>query len=143
MIITFIFLDISSKMLAIAKDKRCYNYTVTDNILNYVENDKNTYNIIIAADVFVYIGDLYKIFLASHQLKKSNTLFVFTVENGDKSDNKLNDFYIQSSGRYAHRKEYLINSAINTGWNVIDIFEINGRLDKGQLINGYLIVLKS
>ena len=129
-------------MLTIAKDKQCYNYTYTDNILNFVQNDKESYDVITAADVFVYIGELYDILFASHGLIRSTTLFIFTVENGDKND-KLNDYYIQSSGRYAHKKQYLINSAVNTGWNVIEIADINGREDKGVPINGYLIVLKS
>lgn len=135
--------DISTKMLALAEKKRCYNRTVSSDIVHYVEEDKNLYNIIIAADVFVYIGDLQKLFSSCRTASLPNSLFVFTVENGDVDDSKMDDFYVQLSGRYGHKKKYLVDLARATGWKVIDINEVSGREDKGQPIPGYLLVLES
>lgn len=138
--------DLSSKMLSLAEKKKCYNKTVTEDVVNYLEKDVSSYDIIVAADVVVYIGDLQKLLLFSRKrLSTINSLFVFTVENGDLNtdSSKIDeDYYVQLSGRYAHKKEYLIQIATTTGWLILDTHEFSGREDKGQPIPGYLLVLK-
>jgi len=135
--------DISPKMLAIAEKKECYNYTVTDDITNYVENEKNKYHIILAADVFVYIGELHKLLSNCRRISLPNSLLVFTVENGDVDKRNEDNFFPQLSGRYAHKKRYLDDISRETGWSLIELTEISGREDKGKPVAGYLVILKT
>ena len=72
--------DLSAKMLAEAHKKRIYDAVTQDDILGALRQKPSTYDLILAADVLVYVGDLVPIFtLVSSALKKSG-VFVFTLQ---------------------------------------------------------------
>jgi len=95
--------DISSKMIEKAKQLGAYDSLVVANIQKYIPGEtKEYFDLIIAADVFVYIGDLSSILhLASKALKQGGKL-VFNIEKLEDGD-----YYLQDNGRFSHTKEYL------------------------------------
>ena len=57
----------------------------------------------IAADVFVYIGDLSEIFSTIRSRSEVNALFAFCTE-----ENVLEYVYLERTGRYSHSLKYIL-----------------------------------
>eukprot|EP01038_Epipyxis_sp_PR26KG_P016918 gene16918-23219_t len=83
-------IDVSSKMLLKASEKNCYNALFVVDIqsyLNYCILNNEKFHLIVAADVLVYMDDLFDIFqlvrqsLMNRMDENSISLFIFTVEN--------------------------------------------------------------
>lgn len=128
-------IDVSSKMLAIAREKNIYHelteMTVDDALIKYRDCD-----LIIAADVFTYIGDLAPIFKAAKEALKPGGLFIFTVEKTE-----AYPYILQTSARYAHHKNYLNTLAQHYGWTIKQENSVTLRQQKGQPVQGYLYCL--
>ena len=95
------------------------------------ELEQKGIDIIVAADVFMYLGDLGPVLLATWQALRPGGLLVFTVEDlhGDGSQQRDNQrqregmgkgkrkgkgtgegYRLQKSGRFAHSREYLLEA---------------------------------
>jgi predicted TPR repeat methyltransferase len=118
--------------------------------------------VVCAADVFVYIGDLFPIFSAFSKLAVKSDIFIFTVEenirqeaidvslNGDvskfKDDSNIkpsqSNWILQTSGRFAHSKGY-VNSLVNMFENlgIISMVHIVPRKELGVEIKGLLVAI--
>jgi predicted TPR repeat methyltransferase len=134
---TFIGVDISNKMLEQAKLKGLYERLEKNEIVKFFANHNESYPIIIAADVFVYIGDLLPVFqeVAKHAL--SGALFIFSTEkllNGD--------YHLQSSGRYKHSLEYISTLAQSCNFDIEYNQQTNLRKEKNNWIIGEIFILK-
>ena len=129
-------IDVSEKMIAIAKEKEIYDVlTVTDvesALDQYKEND-----LIIAGDVFSYIGKLDFIYQKAYDALKSGGLFAFTVEK-----TYTEPYELQKTIRYAHSKKYLNNLTKKTHFKTLRLDNIVLRKQHKAPIEGYLLVLK-
>jgi len=78
--------------------------------------------LVTAADVFVYIGDLKRIFVEVSSLCRPGDVLAFTVETDPSTTNqetesetvsgkRRKDFWLQKTGRFAHSREYIIDLA--------------------------------
>jgi len=151
--------DISSKMIAKAKLKDCYDDLVVSEINSYLlrslANASFSVDIIIAADVFVYFGELEEVFqLCKALLQKGHHsgYFAFTVESldhlslttGDTNNKnmKMDMYRILSSGRYAHSKQYINQLATSIeDFHVVICESIILRLNNNQPVIGYMVIL--
>ena len=109
----------------------------------------------VAADVFVYIGNLTEVIDATLNILSVGDYFAFTVESSDSdSGSKLEvtdikdavstrDWELKSSGRYAHSRRYLEKLfSYNTGWELDTLLQIVPRVELGKDINGYLVIAR-
>ena len=55
-------IDLSTNMINKARQKNIYDKLVETEIIDYLTNNSLKFDYFIAADVFIYIGDLYKVF---------------------------------------------------------------------------------
>jgi len=129
--------DISPKMVEIAKDKYCYDELAIMGNSKFLANTNKHYDLIIAADVFVYQGDLKPIFFDIHNALKENGFFAFTTEINPKES-----FTMQSTGRFCHSKDYIKKIAEETGFQIIANDINNTRLQGNQQLNGYYFLLQ-
>ena len=72
--------DLSPNMIKKAGERNIYNRLHTGEILEFLKSDNNNYNLIIAADVFIYIGKLDEVFKRCHQALNDDGLFAFSIE---------------------------------------------------------------
>jgi predicted TPR repeat methyltransferase len=94
--------DLSKKMLAVAAEKGLYRKLVAADVVEFLQKDTDKYDLIIAADVFVYIGNLVNVFQAAKSRLNPGGLFAFSLENIQGVNFKL-----QTSGRFAHSENYI------------------------------------
>lgn len=133
-------IDLSKKMIQKAKSLNLYTSLVVGEISEVVNQTENSYDIIVAADVFVYIGGLSDIFDACHLKMKPGSLFIFSTEKYNNNDSE--EYRLYDTGRYKHSIKY-IDSLINKyDFELIRHDECPLRKDSGVPVIGNLSILK-
>lgn len=136
--------DLSAKMLQIAEKRNIYTRLEKKEIFEMMSNDKeSSYDAIIAADVFIYIGELNLIFSEVNRLMKNKGLFIFSIEALEHTLHKdKHDFYLHESGRYAHSLSYLNKIANKNNLRIKKCETQQIRLEKGKPVIGYIITIE-
>lgn len=106
--------DLSEKMLELAKDKNVYDAIYQTDNEDYLSQTEIHYDLILATDVFIYSGPLETLFgLVADRLVKGG-MFAFSVERLDEGT-----YSLQVSTRYAHSEEYVLRLARKHGFDVV------------------------
>ena len=95
-------LDIAAKMLAQARDKAVYDTLIEAELLTHLQQCKQQYDLVVAADVLPYSGDLQPLFAIIKQRLSSQGLFVFSSEISTDQP-----WALQDSARFCHHPEYI------------------------------------
>jgi predicted TPR repeat methyltransferase len=95
--------------------------------------------LIIAADVFIYIGDLQAVFAGVRRVLEPRGLFCFSVEQG--SDER--SYELRSSSRYAHSAQHLRALAAQQDFELLALEEATLRKDQAQPVAGLLLALRA
>ena len=129
--------DLSNQMLEECKSKEIYNELFLDDIENFLNNTSTTYDLIVAADVFVYIGSLDLIFHNISNVLNQNGLFIFSIEYV-----KGYDFELQPTKRYGHTLTYIEKLSLKMGLNIVEIKSELIRKENSKDINGFTVLLQ-
>lgn len=130
-------IDISSEMLAIAEEKNIYKKLIKTDLTTYLNKTTDRADIIIAADVFTYLGNLDSLFQQCFSKTTPSGLFLFSVEDSDKED-----FELKETGRFGHSLQYIQRLCQKTGWTICDKHFSNLRKDNDKWITGILFILQ-
>ncbi len=129
--------DLSPKMLEKAKILGAYDQLFPLNYLEYLSNESlEPFHIIIAADVFVYTGDLAQTFALVAKKLSPTGLFAFTIENLERGT-----FSLQPTGRFSHHQTYIQKLADNHQLKMVINESIVLREQEDNPIAGQLYVL--
>src|SRR3990167_2269745 len=128
--------DLSENMLVAAKYKQIYDELIKDDITRALTRFSNI-DLILAADVFTYCGDLELTFKNAFTALKNKGLFIFTVEKTAEKP-----FILQTSIRYAHSKSYLTSLATKHHFEIVQFDNIVLRNQQNKPVEGYLVFLK-
>jgi len=132
-------IDLSISMLNQAKTLDGYDGLCCGNILEAIPGlNQHCFELIIAADVFVYIGDLDLIFTMINSALQNNGQLAFTIEEQDINDT----FTLQTTGRYAHSRPYIDALATKHGFTIETDDPIVPRLQNETPITGRLYVMR-
>ena len=128
--------DISAKMIEQAKQKCIYSSLMVADVLDAL-TEQHHIDLIVAADVFTYIGKLDSLFAAAYEALKSRGLFIFSVEK-----TSVEPFELHQSIRYAHSKSYLHQLIEDHHFTLLRFDNLVLRKQKNQDVEGYLILLQ-
>ncbi len=129
--------DISSKMLAIARQRRIYDDLVCGELLAFLQTQARKFDLAIAADVFAYIGDLRSVFEEVRGALRERGLFGFSIEASEGQD-----FALGPTLRYAHSAAYLRRLSQQHGFVVEAIESKALRRENGNDVAGHIAVLR-
>ncbi len=130
-------IDLSSGMLAQAKTCDAYDRLHQDDLITFLKRQNARFDLLIAADVFVYIGDLTPALQAAKQALSPGGWFAFTVEH------EVNTRYrLDKSGRYKHAPGYIETLAAAVGLTLIDRKNVEMRLERGRPVNADVWLLQ-
>jgi len=129
--------DLSEKMLAVAAQKNIYSELVQADILHYLQSTAESFDLILAADVIVYFGDLANLFPAIAAVLASKGLFAFNIEIGAEAD-----YQLSPTGRFTHRSAYIEQMASKAGFNVVVREKAILRKHQDENVDGLLFVLQ-
>jgi predicted TPR repeat methyltransferase len=131
--------DISQSMLQQARRLEIYNELVHADLGVFLESAEQAADLVIAADVFIYVGDLAKIFSSIRRVLAAGGCFVFTVEVADGDQ----DVQLLPSLRYAHSERYIRQLSKASGFHVDDIVYATIRYDQAQPVAGMYVYLRT
>lgn len=131
--------DLSTKMLDFARAKGIYDELIEGGLIAVLNKISEKYDLIIATDTLVYLGDLQPLFSACRKVLNENGHFAFSTELLINDDH---DYVLQKTGRYAHKPDYIYNLAEQLGYAVVTQQQVVLRVQEDQPCQGVITVLK-
>jgi predicted TPR repeat methyltransferase len=129
--------DLSPKMLEKARARGLYDELACMDIVAWLAALRAPVDLIVAADVLVYLGDLDALFSHAARSLKPGGLFCFSVEAGEGEG-----FTLRSSQRYAHALPYLERLASAQGLALLEAERQSLRRDGGAEVAGFIVTLR-
>ncbi|QOP41398.1 methyltransferase domain-containing protein [Sulfurimonas marina] len=114
--------DISTNMIEETRKKEIYTTLYINDIHDFLFKNVKKFDLIIAADVFIYIGDLQGVFSSVKKSLSNNGYFIFTIELS--SETNTSNHQLAKSGRFSHTMEYVESLCKENGFDVIGKEEI-------------------
>jgi len=130
-------IDISSNMVAKTRELGVYDHLFVGDIVDILGSSKEKYDLFIALDVFIYIGELTKIFKTVRQCCNKNALFIFSIETQEEDG-----YSLLKSARYSHSEGYILKTA-SDGFKLIKSQEVNLRKEKEGWIDGKIFIMQA
>ena len=135
---TLVGVDLSPKMLSQARRRAVYDRLVEQELVAYLSDNTGEYDLIVAADVFVYFGDLVPALLAAASCLREDGRLAFSVEKFGPDD--ATGFRIQPSGRYRHTEDYLRRQLGRAGFEIQLMADTVARYEYGHPTPGLLVI---
>lgn len=129
-------IDLSEKMLDVAKEKSIYDELKRCDVIDALQQFHDI-DLIIASDVFTYIGNLNNVFKHAKLALKPDGYFAFSVEKTSEKD-----YILQQTIRYAHSEKYIRKLCEENELTLLRLDNIILRKQKNEPIEGYLVVLQ-
>jgi predicted TPR repeat methyltransferase len=128
--------DLSENMVEIARRKRIYDRLAAGDLAYFLAAEPENFDLVLAADVFVYLPDLKPVCTAvAHKLSPGG-LFAFTVETHEGDGTILRDTL-----RFAHGEKHLRDAAAAARMEVLLLENVATRQEKNLPVEGLLAVL--
>ncbi len=128
--------DLSEKMLREAVRRGIYHELVAGDLAEVMAKRSDTFDLIVSADVFEYLGDLRPLFTQAQRCLTPDGIFAFTVEIS-----ATHDVELAQNGHYRHGREYIQRLAREAGFEVVRTAEAPIRNEAQQPVLGYYVYL--
>lgn len=133
--------DLSQQMLDKAAGRALYDDLACADLAGYLHGRDSAWDLAVAADVFVYIGDLAPVFSAVHRALRPGGRFCFSVEANQGAGDANPDYVLRPSNRYAHTLTYLQQLATATGFTVLATEDLAVREENGAPLAAHALLL--
>ena len=114
-----------------------YDQLEQADVAGFLAQTEARFELVLAADVFIYIGDLAPVFAGVSRVMPRG-VFSFTVEPAPEGS----DFVLQPSLRYAHSPAYLQRLAAAHGFTPLALTRAPVRQDQGGDVEGLYVHLR-
>lgn len=131
--------DLSANMLGKAEALGVYDRLQQDDLVHHLTTTARRYELVLAADVFIYLGALETVFDGVSRVVERGGAFCFSVELAPDG----HDFALRPSQRYAHSERYLRALALRHGFQVRSTLRHSIREDQRQPIPGLYLCLQA
>jgi predicted TPR repeat methyltransferase len=131
--------DLSARMIEKARSLAVYDRLEQGDVIEFLEgNGGERWDLVLAADVFIYVGDLEPVF-ARLERAMAEGVFCFSVESLASEGDEMR---LLPSLRYAHSEPYLERLAARHGFAVAVMKHAPVREDQGEVIEGLYVILR-
>ena len=134
----FFGVDLSAKMVAKALQSGLYEALEVGDAVEFLSKQAQSADLIVAADVLVYFGDLDPIFVGARRALTRGGLFAFSVEAGEGEG-----YQLRPTMRFAHSEPYLRAAAARAGLVPTDIHAAATRREAGGEVAGWIAVFRA
>lgn len=136
-------IDISENMVEIAHEKDVYETLYVAEVEDFLEdNDDEAFDLITATDVLPYLGALEPLFFGAAENMVKGGIFVFSSETLPDDRMAGRPYIVSAHQRFAHAETYVRERLAATGFDVIEITDINVRMQDGEPTPGHLVIAK-
>jgi len=134
-------IDISENMVEIAHEKDLYETLYVAEVEDFLEdNDDEPFDLITATDVLPYLGALEPLFFGAAENMVPGGIFVFSSEALPEGDGR--SYIVGPHQRFLHSEAYIRARLADTGFDVVEVGEINVRMQDGQPSPGHLVIAR-
>lgn len=127
--------DLSSRMVERSRVRGVYDRLIKAEIVDAIRSSRAQFDVILAADVFIYVGDLEAVFRAAADCLRSAGVFAFTIEFDPAAD-----YAVRSTRRYTHSLDYIRRLAAANLFTELKANRVILRTNPD--VDGYVIVLR-
>jgi predicted TPR repeat methyltransferase len=131
-------IDISPRMMQQAERRHIYDQLILGDYTHYLSARQDPCDLVLAADVFIYAGDLRAVFEAVARLLRPGGLFAFSLEAAPGGD-----YVLQRNRRYAHSLGYIDRLARQNRFDNVSVQSVKLRRHGEEHASGLIIVLGS
>jgi predicted TPR repeat methyltransferase len=131
-------IDLSAAMVEKARQRGLYDGLEVGELVAGLKRHAGGYDLVVAADVLVYFGDLEEIMAATFQALRQGGIFAFTVERAE----DCNSYLLGAKNRYAHAPGYVEAMAAAHGFSVVSLEPASTRQEGGVDVPGLVVVLR-
>jgi predicted TPR repeat methyltransferase len=136
-------IDISEKMVEIAHEKDLYETLFVAEVEDFLDdNDEEAFDIIAATDVLPYLGALEPLFFGAAENLTPGGLFIFTSETLPEEILAGRAYMVGPHQRFAHADAYVRERLTATGFELVEISDINVRMEDGEPTPGHLVIAR-
>jgi predicted TPR repeat methyltransferase len=128
--------DLSPKMLEMARRRAVYDAVACEELTAFLRRSESQFDLIVAADVLIYFGDLAPIFSGAASALRSGGILAVSTESGSNTGYRL-----QPSGRFAHAVEY-VRSCAGNNFEELAFIETTIRLDASGRLPGNIFIFQ-
>ncbi|CAO3422926.1 tetratricopeptide repeat protein [Azospirillum endophyticum] len=134
--------DLSPRMVEKARQRGLYDALTVADVVEEMGRIPGGWDLLIAADVLVYIGDLVPVFSAAAGALVPGGRFAATVERlpDDPASRSAKPFALGANRRYAHAEAYIRKIAEAAGFTIRLMEPCTPRREKGVPVPGLLFV---
>jgi predicted TPR repeat methyltransferase len=129
--------DISNEMISSAEKKSIYNTLHVSEINDFLYNCRENFDLVIAADVFVYFGDLEPLFSCLEKRLNQEAYLLFSIESCPDEG-----YILRSTGRFAHGTNYIKSLAENHHFKVTAVNPVVLRKENEKSVEGEIFICK-
>ena len=130
--------DVSAGMLGQARRLGVYRDLFHADLASFLAETMLRPDLVLAADVFIYVGELSSVFRTVRRILAPSGCFAFTVETSPDGQ----EVRLLPSLRYAHSESYVRRLAQAHGFTVRELFAAPLRYDQGQPVQGLYAFLE-
>jgi predicted TPR repeat methyltransferase len=128
--------DLSPRMVALAETKGLYEVLETGELVAFLDRQATAgADLVLAADVLVYIGDLAPVFSAAARVLEAGGLFAVTVQASPADEIALGE-----DKRFAHSPAYLRRITAAAGLELVLLEPAVTRHDGAKAVEGLVLV---
>ena len=142
-------IDVSAAMLERARERGIYDELILDDLAGGMHrlaegSSSGGFDLVLAADVFIYIGDLGAVFSGVEQVLRTGGMMGFVTEavETDHPVAAAADWRLLMTRRYAHSRRYLERMCGGIGLEVLVARRVEARLEKNKPVGFWLMVGK-
>jgi predicted TPR repeat methyltransferase len=133
--------DLSAEMTDRARELNVYDDLVVTELTQYLKRQRNRFDLIVAADTFIYFGDLEELLAAATDALRNSGFLIFTLELLDESSLDAN-YRLNPNGRYTHTEVYIKRCASQYHLEICAIEDSTLRIEKGQPVKGIMVQMQ-
>jgi predicted TPR repeat methyltransferase len=128
--------DLSTGMLAEAKSKAMYDELRQQPLLDALSARPSAYDLILAADVLVYVGDLAAVMTAAARALAPGGVLAFTLQAGP------GDFSLGADQRFSHSEAYIKQVVALAGLVLMRLDRDSFRRERNIDVPGLLVIAR-
>jgi predicted TPR repeat methyltransferase len=130
--------DLSGAMVDKARERGLYDRLEVGELVAALQARPDAYDLVVAADVLVYFGDLEAVTAAAARALKPGGLFAFTVERAE----DCATYALGAKNRYAHSPDYVEAVVAAAGFRPVSMERASTRREAGEDVPGLVVVLR-
>jgi predicted TPR repeat methyltransferase len=132
--------DLSPAMVEKARARDVYDQLEVGDLVDVLRKvEAGTFDLLVAADVLIYLGDLAPVFEGAASALRPGGLFAFTLEAGGGERYHLQ----KKTLRFTHSESYVRRVSSLYGFEVESLEPTVLRMEAGQPVPGYLTILRA